>query len=137
VVVKPDGTRVRHVIDLDDPQTIRFQRATYVSGAISTQATDGRPARINAVARVLRIADDGTLSWERIRSGYAILSFDADGPYGPKERVVIRNLRIGSDGRIATRVDSRHGFWKITYVGSDRIAGSVGWIPQGEHACGC
>ena len=33
-----------------------------VTGAISTQETDGRPARITAVVRELRISGDGALS---------------------------------------------------------------------------
>jgi hypothetical protein len=137
VVVKPDGTQVRHDIDVDNGKKILFQRATYVTGAISTQETDGRPARITAVVRELRISGDGTLSWHRIRSGKAVLSFDADGPYEPKKAVFIRNLKIGSDGRIATRVGSRHGFWRIDYAGSSTVAPSDGWIQQGEFECGC
>ncbi|WP_369370421.1 hypothetical protein AB1046_16715 [Promicromonospora sp. Populi] len=137
VVLKPDGTRVRHLIDVDNAKTVQIRRATITEGTISTQKTDGRPARINANARVLRVADDGSVSWLRIRSGAAILSFDPDGVYGDKKAVFVRDLKI-VDGRISTVVESRKGYWKVTYPGTSRFADSVAWIGQGvPGGCGC
>lgn len=138
VVRKPDGTRVRHLIDVDEAKRVQFRRNTWTQGTISTQETDGRPARINATTRVMRIADDGSMSWLRLRSGAAILSFDADGPYGEKKAVFVRDLTIGSDTRISTVVESRKGWWKVTYPGTSRFADSVAWIAQGvPGGCGC
>ncbi|MFD7309133.1 hypothetical protein [Promicromonospora sp. NPDC059942] len=138
VVRKPDGTRVRHHIDVNNANTVQFRRSTWTEGSISTQATDGRPARINATTRVMRIADDGSMSWLRLRSGAAILSFDADGPYGDKRATFVRDLRIGSDARISTVVTSRKGWWKVTYPGTSRFADSQAWIAQGvPGGCGC
>ncbi len=138
VVRKADGTRVRHLIDVNEAQRVQFRLFTDVDGSVSSQATDGRPARINAVARVLRIDDDGSLSWLRIRSGAAVLSFDADGPYGASRPVFVRDLKIGSDGRISTVVESRKGYWKVTYPGTSRFADSLAWIGQGmPDGCGC
>ena len=134
VVRKADGTRVRHLIDVNEAQRVQFKRATVVDTSISSDATDGRPARINASARVLRVADDGSISWLRIRSGAAILSFDADGPWGDKRAVFVRDLKIGSDGRISTVVETREGYWKVTYPGTSRFASSTGWVPE---LCGC
>ena len=134
VVRKADGTRVRHHIDVHNANTVQFRRAVDVDGTISTEATDGRPARINATVKVLRIDDDGTLSWLRLRSGSAILSYDADGYYGEKRPVFVRDLKIGSDARISTVVNTREGYWKVTYPGNSRFASSTGWIPE---TCGC
>ncbi|PUB28863.1 hypothetical protein C8K30_103288 [Promicromonospora sp. AC04] len=134
VVRKADGTRVRHLIDVNEAQRVQFKRATVVDASISSDATDGRPARINASARVLRVADDGSISWLRIRSGAAILSYDADGPWGDKRAVFVRDLTIGSDGRISTVVETREGYWKVTYPGTSRFAASTGWVPE---LCGC
>ncbi|PUB28864.1 hypothetical protein C8K30_103289 [Promicromonospora sp. AC04] len=138
VVRKADGTRVRHLIDVNEAQRVQFRLVTEVYGTVSSQATDGRPARINATARVLRIDDDGSLSLLRIRSGAAILSFDADGPYGASRPVFVRDLKIGSDGKISTVVESRKGYWKVTYPGTSRFADSRAWIGQGmPDGCGC
>ncbi|MFD6446239.1 hypothetical protein ACFWEJ_14145 [Promicromonospora sp. NPDC060204] len=134
VIRKADGTRVRHQIDVNEAQRVQFRRATMVHAGISTDATDGRPARINATAKVLRVADDGSVSWLRIRSGSAILSYDPDGPWGEKRAVFVRDLKIGSDGRISTVVKARDGYWKVTYVGNSRFADGTGWIPE---LCGC
>lgn len=134
VVRKADGTRVRHHIDVHNANKVQFRRATKTHATISTDATDGRPARINATAQVLRIDDDGTLSWLRLRSGDAILSFDADGPWGDERAVFVRDLKIGSDARISTVVNTREGYWKVTYPGNSRFASSTGWIPE---LCGC
>ncbi|MFC8796157.1 hypothetical protein ACFT2C_00345 [Promicromonospora sp. NPDC057138] len=138
VVRKADGTRVRHLIEVNEAQRVQFRLFTMTDGTISTQETDGRSARINATARVLRIDDDDTLSWLRIRSSEAVLSFDADGPYGSSRPVFVRDLKIGSDGRISTVVESRKGYWKVTYPGSSRFADSLAWIGQGMGSgCGC
>ncbi|WP_129789471.1 hypothetical protein [Promicromonospora panici] len=134
VVRKADGTRVRHQIDVHNANKVQFRRATWTRATISTEATDGRPARINATTRVLRIDDDGTLSWLRLRSGDAILSFDADGPYEEGRAVFVRDLTIGSDARISTVVKTREGYWKVTYPGNSRFASSTGWIPE---LCSC
>jgi hypothetical protein len=134
VVRKADGTRVRHHIDVHNANTVQFRRGSWTTATISTDATDGRPARINATARVLRVDDDGSLSWLRLRSGNAILSFDPDGPYGDERAVFVRDLKIGSDARISTVVDTRKGYWKVTYPGNSRFAPSTGWVPE---LCGC
>ncbi|MFI2361538.1 hypothetical protein [Promicromonospora sp. NPDC019610] len=137
VIRKADGTRVRHLIDVNEAQRVRFQRMTQVDGTISSQATDGRPARINATAKVLRVADDGSVSWLRLRSTPAILSFDPDGPNEPERPVFVRDLKFGSDGRLSTVVESRKGWWKVTYPGTSKYADTVGWIGQGDVGCGC
>lgn len=131
VVRKPDGTRVRHLVDVDNGRTVQVRRATRTDGTISTQATDGRPAWINAGADMLAV-DGESLTWLPIVRGTAILSFDADGPNEPKRPVFVRDLRIGSDGRISTVVESRKGWWKVTYPGTSRLADSVAWIGQGD-----
>jgi len=133
VVRKADGTRVRHLVDVNEAQRVQFRRAVRTDVSISTDATDGRPARINATAHVLRVADDGSISWLRLRSGNAILSYDPEGPYGDGA-VFVRDLKIGSDGRISTVVNTREGYWKVTYPGTSRFANSWSWIPE---VCGC
>lgn len=133
VIRKADGTRVRHVIDVDEAQRVQFKRAVSVDATISTDAKDGRPARITARARVLRVADDGSISWLTIRSGRAILSADPDGPWGDKPAKFVRDLTI-RDGRISTDVTTRPGYWKVTYPGTARYARSTGWLPE---LCGC
>ncbi|MDR7383240.1 hypothetical protein [Promicromonospora iranensis] len=137
VVLKPDGTRVRHLVDVDQGSTVRIRRATQTDGAITTQATDGRPARIDATVRQLTVGG-GVLAWDLVPRGTAHLSFDADGPRGEKKAVFVRSLRIGSDARVSTVVESRKGWWKVTYPGTSRLANSVAWIGQGvPGGCGC
>ncbi|MFD7309135.1 hypothetical protein [Promicromonospora sp. NPDC059942] len=136
VVRKQDGTRVRHLVDVSNGKSVQLRRDTLTKGTISTQATDGRSARINATTRVLTI-DRGTLAWGPNRFGTAVLSFDADGPYEPKKPVFVRDLKIGSDGRISTVVESRKGWWKVTYQGTSSRGSSVAWIGQGDVGCGC
>ncbi|WP_369370422.1 hypothetical protein AB1046_16720 [Promicromonospora sp. Populi] len=138
VVLKPDGTRVRHLIDVNEANRVQFRRNAWIEGTISTQKTDGRPARINAIVLAREVADDGSPSEVRIRSGAAILSFDPDGAYGEKKATFVRDLKIGSDGKISTVVESRKGYWKVTYPGTSTNTDAVEWIAQGvPGGCGC
>ncbi|MFC8796156.1 hypothetical protein ACFT2C_00340 [Promicromonospora sp. NPDC057138] len=138
-VLRADGQVNHHEIDVDKGSSISFKRWTKIDASIRPRdAVDGEPARITATVRVLRVADDESLSWRTIRSGTALISFDPDGPFVDKaKREFVRRVEI-SDGLISTVVHARKGWWNVTYQGTDRYAAYVTSIPQGvPGGCGC
>ncbi|MFC8796158.1 hypothetical protein ACFT2C_00350 [Promicromonospora sp. NPDC057138] len=139
-VQRPDGQVNWHRVNVNNVKTVSIRRATELQGAISNHtATDGRPSRITGTVRGFRIGDDGDLSWRTLHSGTVHLSYDPDGPVLDEERnVYVRELTIGSDGTFSTVVPAHDRWWKLTYAGSDRFAGSMMWLPQGDYeGCGC
>ncbi|PUB28866.1 hypothetical protein C8K30_103291 [Promicromonospora sp. AC04] len=139
-VQRADGQVNHHKIDVDKGSSLSFKRWSKVDGSIRPRdAVDGRPARITATVRVLRVADDQSLSWRTVRSGTVLISFDADGPFSEKVKPeFVRRVDIPSDGQISTVVQSRKGWWKVTYPGTDRYAAYPEWIGQGvPEGCSC
>jgi hypothetical protein len=139
-VQRPDGQLIAHEVDVNNAKTVPILAETRIEASITNPTdTDGRPSRIRGKVSAIHVGDNGDVTWERLRSGTVRLSFDPDGPYtGSEKPVHVRDVSIGSLGWFTTTVPARQGWWPLDYAGTDRNAGTVLNLRQGEHeGCGC